>query len=106
MHHFFALILLTWLNLFHPGNDPIAHRGIMDLREIADPEHFIVRLNGEWEFYWNEMLHPHDFSTGLNRQPFYGKVPSYWSGYKIPGIRKKGYATYRLKVLLPPGYRN
>lgn len=100
------LILLTGLNLFSSNNDPVAQKGILDLRGIKDPEHFIVRLNGEWEFYWKEMLHPHDFSPGSARKPFYGKVPSYWSGYNINGIEKKGYATYRLKVMLPPGHRN
>lgn len=100
------LILLAKLNLFQLSDDPVAHRGIADLREIRNNDHFIVRLNGEWEFYWKEMLHPHDVEHGAHRKSFYGKVPSYWSGYSIPGIENEGYGTYRLRVLLPPGYRN
>jgi signal transduction histidine kinase len=53
------------------------------------------------------MLHPHDFE-GKDRIPdYYGMVPSYWTDYPSDKIKtsKFGYATYRLRVLLPPGYR-
>jgi len=84
-------------------SDPVAIKGVLDLREISNPEHFIVKLNGEWEFYWKKMLHPHDFN-GVNIIPdYYGKVPSYWSDYPQESVKteKTGYATYRLTVLLP-----
>lgn len=84
--------------------DPVAVKGVLDLREISNPDKFIVKLNGEWEFYWKKMLHPHDFN-GVNIIPdFYGKVPSYWSDYPQESVKteKTGYATYRLTVLLPP----
>ena len=103
---FRLLILLTFFTsgLFAKTSDPVALKGILDLREISNPEHFIVKLNGEWEFYWKKMLHPHDFN-GVNIIPdYYGKVPSYWSDYPQELIKteKEGYATYRLTVLLPP----
>jgi signal transduction histidine kinase len=88
--------------------DPVAVKGILDLREISDPDHFMVRLNGEWEFYWNKMLHPHDFN-GVNVIPdYYGPVPSYWSDYPEDKVKteKTGYATYRLSILLPPEFKN
>jgi len=83
--------------------DPTAVKGILDLRKITDPNHFIIKLNGEWEFYWNELLRPSDFNTATINPPYYGKVPSYWTDYPHESVKteKFGYATYRLLVLLP-----
>lgn len=101
-----SLILLfaLALNIKSEAADPVAVKGVLDLRNVVDPDRFSVRLNGEWEFYWNKSLHPHDFS-GVNIKPdFYAKVPSYWTDSNNSEVRfeNTGYATYRLKVLLPP----
>jgi signal transduction histidine kinase len=88
---------------------PVAHKGVIDLRKIENEEKFTVKLNGEWDFYWDKLLHPGDFVLPERYKPdLYGKVPSYWTEYKSPGLKitRMGYATYRLKVLLPPGFRN
>ena len=85
---------------------PSAVKGILDLREISNPEHFIVKLNGEWEFYWKKMLRPNDFTEGHYKPDYYGRVPSYWTDYPAGSVKteKFGYATYRLTVLLPKGF--
>jgi signal transduction histidine kinase len=85
---------------------PSAVKGILDLREISNPEHFIVRLNGEWEFYWKKILRPNDFTEGHYKPDYYGRVPSYWTDYPAGSVKteKFGYATYRLTVLLPKGF--
>jgi signal transduction histidine kinase len=100
------LFLFISLNLFARGPDPIAVKGITDLREISDPENFIVKLNGDWEFYWMKLMRPYDFDSGIMKPDFYGKVPSYWTDYTIEGIKteKVGFATYHLTVLLPVGF--
>ncbi|MBW6500880.1 MAG: sensor histidine kinase [Bacteroidales bacterium] len=88
---------------------PRAVNGITDLRDIKTPDRFIIRLNGEWEFYWEKMLHPYDFSEpGRHKPDYYGNVPGYWTDYPQDKIktRKEGFATYRLRVLLPGSYRN
>lgn len=95
------------VTLLH-GSLPTARNGILDLREISSSDEFIVRLNGEWEFYWSKRLHPYDFTLGTKPLPdLYGKVPAYWTDYRhnFPEIRRMGFATYRLTVLLPPGMR-
>jgi len=83
---------------------PIAEKGVLDLRTIKDPYHFIIKLNGEWEFYWNKMLYPRDFKESDIKPEYYGKVPSYWTDYPRESVKteKYGYATYRLTVILPP----
>ena len=104
-----ALLFLTFIfvsaygsSLF--GQNPIAIKGVLDLRQIQNKDKFIFNLNGEWEFYWKKMLHPHDFDgPALPKPDIYGKVPSYWTDYSRAAFKteKYGYATYRLIVLLP-----
>ncbi len=86
---------------------PKAVRGSFDLRHIDTPQKFILKTNGEWEFYWNKMLHSDDFRKSEIRPDCYGKVPSYWTDYKesIVKTEKYGYATYRLNVILPKDFR-
>jgi signal transduction histidine kinase len=103
----FLLIIITF-NLSARTSDPVAVKGVLDLREINNPDHFIIKLNGEWEFYWKKLLHPHDFN-GVNIIPdYYGKVPSYWSDYPQESVKteKTGYATYRLTIILPSEFKN
>ncbi|MBN2861637.1 MAG: HAMP domain-containing histidine kinase [Bacteroidales bacterium] len=84
-----------------------AVRGVLDLRQIQDSKKFNIKLNGEWEFYWNRMLRPYDFQGKKIRPDFFGKVPSYWTDYSgnTLSTTKEGFATYRLTILLPPGLR-
>jgi len=105
---FFLFLLFYSLNNSAAGSGPTAVRGILDLRETAGND-FIMSLNGEWEFYWSKLLGPQDFSTGISLKPdLYGTVPSYWTDYPSGTVKTsgKGFATYRLLVLLPAGYRN
>lgn len=99
------LSLLTFI-LNAKGPDPTAIKGIIDLREITDHDHFIIKLNGEWEFYWKKMLRPYDFISKNYQPDFYGNVPSYWTNYPPESVKteKFGYATYRLTVLFPKGF--
>ncbi len=88
---------------------PVAKKGVIDLRKIENESKFIIKLNGDWEFYWEKLLLPDDFaSPGKYKPDLYGKVPSYWTDYKRAPVKitRMGYATYRLKVLMPPGFRN
>jgi signal transduction histidine kinase len=103
---FFSLFVT--LNLFAKVPDPVAVNGVLNLREIRNPDNFIINLNGEWEFYWKKMLHPHDFNAVKIIPDYFGKVPSYWTDYPQESVKteKFGYATYRLTVLLPPGLSN
>ena len=105
------IILIIFLSLFTfilnaKGTNPTAIKGIIDLREITDHDHFIFKLNGEWEFYWNKILRPYDFISKNHQPDFYGKVPSYWTNYPPESVKtqKFGYATYRLTVLFPKGF--
>ena len=103
---FFLLTLTLCLHAKAP--DPEAVNGVIDLRGIKTPDHFIVTLNGKWEFYWNKLLKPSDFNSSGLIPDYYGKVPSYWTEYPHDSVKteKFGYATYRLTVLFPHGFKN
>jgi signal transduction histidine kinase len=91
------------------GQSPKAVKGVIDLRQLENKNDFVVKLNGEWEFYWKKLLRPNDFDLQQNLEPdFFGLVPSYWTDYQTNSLKteKNGYATYRLKVLLPENIIN
>lgn len=80
--------------------------GVLDLREETISEKYIIELNGEWEFYWKKLLRPHNFNNSNSPSPdAFAKVPSYWTDLNFYGkkLEGKGFATYRLVILLPPG---
>lgn len=84
-----------------------AVRGILDLTGFDPGKEFTIRPTGEWEFYWKKLLRPLDFNNKEIQPDFYADVPAYWTEYpeEIVGDGRFGYATYRLKILLPPGFR-
>jgi len=79
---------------------PLAAKGVIDLRGLKEDT---IKLNGEWEFFWGEFCNP-DPSLRLkscqSSTEKYIQFPGQWQklGYPIDG-----YATYKLKILLPEG---
>ena len=111
----FLFAILFFFNC-SPGikKPPKAIKGVLDLSnwefDSSIPSAKILNLDGEWEFYWQEF--PTIDSTG---EPFlpserteYIQVPMDWNGYSHKDISTqneiiiggKGYATYRLKIVL------
>ncbi len=88
-----------------PGeNPPAAVNGILDARNWDFKKKGPVELNGSWEFYWNRLIQPSEFSgqpTAATAAD-YAQVPGIWKGMKLDGkkLPGKGCATYRLRVLL------
>ena len=89
----------------HLLSPPQAVEGVLDLRQWDFARDGLVRLNGDWEFYWEQLLTNDDFG-GASRPPLteFIMTPGAWNGLQLNGqpIRSKGYATYRLTILLPP----
>lgn len=78
-------------------------QGKLDLREW-DPS-YIISLQGEWEFYWNQQLFPQDFQSPTLEGGKWALLPSSWDQYPIKEVQKlkgNGYATFRALVELPP----
>lgn len=86
-----AVIFLLFAGCVHREIDtsPVlkAEEGYIDLSSLQDDR--IIRLNGEWEFYWER-------KGALLDNKQYIEVPSNWkSALGLPG---HGYATYRLVI--------
>jgi len=81
---------------------PSAENGKLDLRQWDFKEKGPIALSGQWAFYWNRMVPPENVGALPHVM---AKVPGTWNGLEIIGekIPGTGFATYYLKVLLPPG---
>jgi signal transduction histidine kinase len=80
----------------HP---PLARHGLIDLRDQNLFDNALA-LNGEWGFYWDQLLPPDSLSAP---PPAYVPYPVLWNDVFVDGRRVPtvGYATYTLTVLLP-----
>lgn len=81
----------------------LAKKGILDLREWNFEKDGPVKLDGEWEFYWKK-LYTLEEINGIIFNKEYIDLPHSWNGKTIEGevLGSDGYATFRLKILLPP----
>lgn len=97
-HH---ICLIALLLAFIPGctrqiTKSIAQKGFTDLTGI--PVNKTIRLDGEWEFYWNKLLTPQQIRNSDDHQ--YLNIPGSWAGKFIDGaeLNGSGFATFRLRV--------
>ncbi|MGG1663978.1 sensor histidine kinase [Brevibacillus sp. NRS-1366] len=82
---------------------PLAKQGVIDLGGINWEEKQSVALNGEWAFYWNELLTPTMLKeASVSAHPVYKAVPSTWKARTnaSQSYSNQGYATYRLILQL------
>lgn len=79
---------------------PAAKRGIIDLRK-TDLQKLSVPINGEWAFYWGQLLTPSSPPKTPDAYLFFPKLfnKTTLNGTHLPA---KGYATYAVTVILPP----
>ncbi|MDP5238237.1 7TM diverse intracellular signaling domain-containing protein [Uliginosibacterium sp. 31-16] len=87
------------------GAAPMARHGEIDLRALETDQGAVAPLSGEWEFYWQQLLTPEDFSADRT-PPSASKlhVPQRWSKTTLQDQAGsgRGHATYRLRILPPP----
>ncbi len=94
---FFALSLIC----IESNAQPVVQRGILDLSKynLADSEP--VKLNGEWQFFWKDLIEP---GTPIRKMPELVPFPHLWNN--DPELGSFGYATYKMKIILPQDYPN
>jgi two-component system sensor histidine kinase ChiS len=73
-------------------NIPLAVKGVLDLRDWDFKKDGMIKLNGEWEFYDNELRAPQDFQSKSIETNRYENLPGIFG--------EQGYCTYRLKLLI------
>jgi hypothetical protein len=76
-----------------------AQQGVVDLRTWSFEQQGAVTLGGEWAFDWMRL----EDGRALMRAPDGYMPPLKWQGHSVRGtpLPAEGYATFRLKVLLP-----
>jgi DNA-binding CsgD family transcriptional regulator len=82
----------------------------IDLSRWSFEEEGIATLDGEWAFYWQELLEPSDFPVNPaenEEAPAMFYIPDIWNDHSVDGetLGGIGYATFRTTVLLPSGMR-
>lgn len=78
--------------------NPMAYQGKLNAAPWDIALSPVIRLDGEWEFYWNQLLTPEDFADNAPVPDGYMQVPSLWNGKNVQGenLPAFGCATYRL----------
>ncbi len=100
----FIFLLILTLSLFSCDSNrkkpPTAKNGILDLRGWDFEKEGIIKLDGEWEFYWSNFLTSKDFDTLTKRH--FATIPSTWNGYLWDDtpLPKEGFTSYKLKILV------
>ncbi|MBF0353581.1 MAG: 7TM-DISM domain-containing protein [SAR324 cluster bacterium] len=99
---FFTLAILcstTWANDSLPAFT--ASQGMLDLSRWNFEYNGNIRLDGEWGFFWNQLIMPENM-IGSDAEIFVN-VPSEWNHYQIKNqkLSSDGYGTFVLTVLLP-----
>jgi Putative regulator of cell autolysis len=80
---------------------PIVQKGLLDLSTWDFNQDGLIKLDGQWEFYWNRFLDDEHFRHDPNVRPdTLAKVPGMWNNYLIDGnkIPGHGYGTYKLSI--------
>lgn len=81
--------------------DYVVNDGILDLTKLNYNRSKSIKLEGYWEFYWDQLLSPEDFKNHNNNLK--GElviVPKSWTAYKNGNekLPSAGVGTYRLKI--------
>lgn len=98
---FFILFSINTLSFAETEKRQNAINGIMDLSGFDWELNDYVNLNGQWEFYWEQLLDPEDFKNNeVPDEKNYISLPRAWNNYEVNNkkLSSDGYATYRLTI--------
>jgi len=103
----FAAFLSSCGTMSSAKKAPVARQGRIDLSNWDFKIDGPTNLDGEWEFYWHQLVQPSSLATGPIPKPDgFIKVPDYWNRFKVPNssateeIGGFGYGSYLLRVKL------
>ena len=100
-----ALSMVWLVSCARPPSElpPRAVQGVLDARAHGFAQEGPLSLEGEWAFYWQKDLTPDDFAHGRAPRAMYVELAP-WTQLAPNGksLPRDGYATYHLRVLLPP----
>jgi len=91
------VLFSSWGASSHAKN-AIVENGKLDLTDWDLEDDGNVKLDGDWEFYWDQIIMPEEFANGSPRMTGTYPVPVYWTKYDGLYLPSKGNATYRLVI--------
>ncbi|SET19153.1 Glycosyl hydrolases family 2, sugar binding domain [Natronincola peptidivorans] len=79
---------------------PMANMGYLDLLSWDFEENDIIKLQGHWKFYWEQLIESDDFPQDSTSSMQYIQVPATWNNYTVEDISLTGdgFATYKLRI--------
>jgi class 3 adenylate cyclase len=87
---------------YESNNQPLAVKGVFDLRAWDFAAAGSLPMNGEWDFAWRRYLMDREFDT-LQPKLYYTQPATSWMDQKLDGghaLPRYGFASYRLRVLV------
>ena len=95
-----CIYIMAIISISQKRGMPKIEKGVLNLSSWKSESKQEIRLDGEWEFYWNALFTYADFRDGTQKEKVLLNVPKVWNQYQnhikdFPGF---GYGTYRLKV--------
>lgn len=95
------IILVLFMLVNCIAAQPIAQKGVLDLREIDFGRDEMIPLTGEWEFYWKRLYNTRDMTPSVLKNADYINFMTPWND--LPQLYNSdhsfGYATLRLTVI-------
>lgn len=91
------IIVFLFCSVFATAQE--VKKGVLDLRNSTYPE--IIQLDGEWEFYYHELIDNETLIQNKNKK--YAPFPALWTALKDDNgeqLSPFGFATYRLQILV------
>ena len=104
-------LVTSYVVLSVPDSPKIqSEKGMLDLTKVHVSEN-PLKLAGEWEFYWQELLSPEDLQIRSTRDGVLNhwiSIPNSWLDYQLDGqeLNGTGYATFRVVIELSEQDRN
>ncbi len=98
---FLLLLIGLFSSLFsiYLHAQPVAEKGVLDLRNHDFESSEFIPLNGEWEFLWKQLALK---DSAVSNSARFVDMPHLWN--KDSKISSFGYASYKLKIILPESY--
>lgn len=83
---------------------PVAESGVLDLSNWDLKTEGTTNLNGDWGFFWEELLSPDEIPSYNPDKSMMFPFPGSWNGMEVDGkiLSNKGYATFTLELIVPP----
>jgi hypothetical protein len=106
---FFAVVVFSVLvlvgDIVRDKSLPSVVKGKLDLSKVSLDQKKSVPLDGDWSFYWQQLLNPKDINEE-NSSIDYLAIPSTWNTQEHRGqaLSKYGAATYQATIKLDKQY--